>query len=94
MDTPVNREEFDGLGSRLSELREKHIECKTRVDSQIEYLISEQKELKNDMYEIRASLKDLTTQVQALTIKLTIAVGVIVTAINFLVPFLLKKLGG
>jgi hypothetical protein len=90
----VTRDEFNGLGARVSELRENCIGCKTAVQSDIRYLNQEQKELKVDMSELKSSITKLSEQVQALTIKLSIAIAIIVTVVNFVVPYLLKKFGG
>lgn len=89
----VTREEFNGLGIRVSELREKCIGCKTNVEADIRYLNQEQKDIKIDMNDLKLSIVKLTEQVQALTIKLSIAIAIIVTVVNFVVPVLLKKFG-
>lgn len=90
----ITREEFNGLGSRVSELREKCIGCKTAVEADIRYLNKEQKELKIYMSELKLSIVKLTEKVQVLTIKLSIAISIIVTVVNFVVPYLIKKFGG
>lgn len=89
----ISREEFNGLGQKVSELRESCIGCKTRMESEIMHLNEEQKELKKDMIELKQSIKELSEKIQALTIKLSLVVSVIVTAINFIVPFFMKKFG-
>jgi seryl-tRNA synthetase len=89
----ITREEFNSLYQRLSDLREQCIGCKTKMEADVVHLTEEQKDLKCDIIEIKQAIKELSDKLNALTIRITTIVGILVTAINLLIPYLLKKFG-
>lgn len=84
----VTREEFNGLGSKVSMLSEQCIGCRTSLNSDVKHLNEELKETKTDMAEIKQRLQKINEQLQALTIRVSIIVAITVGAINIAFPFI------
>lgn len=89
----AGREELSKLWDRVDRIDSRCIACQASVTTDIKYLTQENKELKKDMSDIKLALDDLKGKVQALTVKISIAISIIVTVVNFVVPYLIKKFG-
>lgn len=89
----VTREEFNGLGGKVSALSEQCIACRTLLSSDVKHLNEELKETKRDVSEIKRMIQKMGEQVQALTIKVSIGVAVAFAIVNLIAPLFKNILG-
>ena len=89
----VTREEFNGLGAKVSTLSEGCIACRTSLTVDVRHLSEELKETKKDVSDIKQMIQKMGEQIQSLTIKVSIIVAVMVALGNIASPVLKNLLG-
>lgn len=89
----ITRDEFNGLGAKVSNLSEGCIACRTTLTADVRHLSEELKETKKDVSDIKQMIQRMGEQVQALTLKVSIIVAVMVALGNLASPLLKNLLG-